>query len=107
MKKNNTDVIKLLALLLVTPMLVMAYTKMEKTVSPVKTEQTQNSVKGVTPVSIGLIDNTINAADITTPKRNNEDEYILVKSPAGDAPLSGKEIVQTNNRSNKCVMVLL
>jgi hypothetical protein len=104
MKKDTTDIIKLLSILLVTPMLVMAYTKIEKTVSPAATEQSQGGMTGITPVSIGLM-NKGNDADITTPKRDNE--YMLVNSPAGDAALNGKDIVQTRLTSNRFALVLL
>ena len=107
MKKYTSDMMKLLSLLLVTPVLVMAYTKIEKTVSPAATEQSQGGMTGITPVSIGLM-NTGTEADITTPKNHkNHNEYILVKSPAGDAALSGKDIVQTRTTSNRFALVLL
>ena len=96
--------IKLLSILLITPMLVMAYTKIEKTVSPATTEKSHGGMTGITPVSIGLM-NKGTDADITTPKRDKE--YILVKSPAADAAISGKDIVQTGTTTNRFALVLL
>jgi hypothetical protein len=102
MKKYTTDMVKLLSILLVTPVLVMAYTKIEKAISPVATEKSQVGVAGITPVSIGLM-NTGTDTDITTSKDDND--YILVKSPTGEPALSEKDIVQAGAASNRFALV--
>ena len=82
----------------------MAYTKIEKTISPATTEQAQNGVAGITPVSTRLMDKQTDA-DITIPKYHND--YILVKSSVTDAALNSKDIVQTGTSSNRFALVLL
>ncbi|MEO7532186.1 MAG: hypothetical protein ABIS69_12265 [Sediminibacterium sp.] len=75
MKKYTTDMMKLIALLVATPLLVMVYTKLEKTISGTA-DQTQG-VTGTTPASIGLIDKAI--LPVTKTNRKENDEYILVR----------------------------
>lgn len=106
MKKYTTDMIKLLTLLIVTPMLVMAYTKIEKTVSPNEPAQVQKDMPGITPVSIGLMKENSSEADITIPKR--DDDFILIRSTYTNIERStnGHDIVQSEPGSRRFALVL-
>ncbi len=84
MKRYTVEMMKLLALAIVTPLLVAAYTKVENTVSTSPVDQTQGGVNGATPVSVGLMNNTKSTdADLNTTENN---DYIVVRSvlPSND-----------------------
>lgn len=100
---------KLLAIAIITPILVIGYTKLESTVSAKPVDQTQGGVRNATPSSLELMDNEkIKDADIINSTKNNED-YILVRSarPA----INPDAVVKTNSRpdlnSNRFALVLL
>lgn len=110
MKKYTTDMIKLLALLLATPVLVMAYTKIEKTVSPVAIEkqQTEKAMPGITPVAIGLMNmDKATDADLTVPKRDDVD-FILVRSTYNniDKGCNEKDVVKNETNSKRFALIL-
>jgi hypothetical protein len=79
MKKYTTDMAKLIALIIITPVLVMAYTKIESSVSTNAAVQTQVGIPGATPVSIGLM-NKIKTAPVDNINTNENNNYMLVRS---------------------------
>ncbi|MFT3909861.1 MAG: hypothetical protein QM737_10580 [Ferruginibacter sp.] len=84
MKRYTVEMMKLLALAIVTPLLVAAYTKVESSVSTTPVDQTQGAIHSATPVSVGLMNNTKSTdADLNTTENN---DYIVVRSvlPSND-----------------------
>ena len=76
MKSYTTEMMKLIALLVVTPLLVMIYTKVEKRIAVSDTAQTQDAgVSGITPVSIGMINKEM--PPIAAVKNSND--FVLVQ----------------------------
>ena len=102
---------KLITLVIITPLLVMAYTKIQNTVSsaPVnQINQTRSAVPGATPVSIGLMDKTKNPA-VDNINSNEKNEYILVRSIWGveEKGLNEASTSQAGVASNRFALVLL
>ncbi|MEO7523046.1 MAG: hypothetical protein ABIT58_03070 [Ferruginibacter sp.] len=99
MKKYTTEMMKLLALAIITPILVAVYTKIESTVSYSPVDQTQGGVTGATPVSVGLLDNFVTKESNQNTIQNND--YIVVRSvvPANDVAgiTNGKKPVLSTN----------
>ncbi|MBS1742700.1 MAG: hypothetical protein JST81_06640 [Bacteroidetes bacterium] len=109
MKQYTTDMMKMLALLITTPLLVMAYTGLEKNVKDQPAIQTKTVMPNITPVAIELLKKeTVAPADITVPQ-SEDDGFILVKSigPTGN-PASGKtEYLQSIPSGRKSALVIL
>lgn len=78
MKKYTTEMAKLITLIIITPLLVMAYTKIENSVSG-PTIHEQPIVTGATPVSIEMMDNRTMPA-LENVNINSTSDYILVRT---------------------------
>ncbi|MBC7535547.1 MAG: hypothetical protein H7258_07645 [Ferruginibacter sp.] len=74
MKNYSTEIMKLIALLVITPILVMIYTHIEKRFVASATDQFQGGFSGATPVAIGLI----NRGQHETIQPADNNDYILV-----------------------------
>lgn len=98
MKKYTTELFKLLALAIVTPMLVMAYTTIEKkvTTTPAK-EATQETFTGTTPVSVGLMESPKAVSTVS------DDSYTLVKYNGQSNDIDAKQ----NSAKSRFSLVIL
>ena len=93
MKEYSTDIMKLITLLVITPILVMIYINIEKSFVATPADQSQGGASGATPVSIGLI-GKLKSVTILPFEKNN---HLLFEFPG---PIVGAGAKETNFTEN-------